>query len=180
MRKRGRFEGQILYTVRFAFSFHDLPEAIPCCFRRKQTRQSSSPVSSVDTFHDEMLSSPHDRRVRQGSLRQVHRRFVSSRTQRMNTFSSNLRHRNMRRPPLLQRAKSLPLVLCSEAAASKPLFWFRPLPADRCGGRQAWASSPSYVKSTNWVRATNLQRDDAEGLEDELAGLTLLEADDAW
>jgi hypothetical protein len=86
----------------------------------------------------------------------------------------------MRQPPLLHRAKSLPLVLDSEAAMSKPLFWFRPLPTDRSRGHQAWTALPSSVETTRKSQEKDPQRDDIDGSEDELAGLRLLEAEEAW
>jgi hypothetical protein len=94
-----------------------------------------------------------------------------------------MRYRDMRQSPLLQRAKSLPLVLSSEAAASKPLFWFRPLQADTRSilcGHHAWAPSPSDVKSTNMPPETNLNPEDTEVPEEELVGLCLLEGEEAW
>jgi hypothetical protein len=100
------------------------------------------------------------------------------------TFGSNSyikpRYRGMRQPPLLHRAKSLPLVLDSEAAMSKPLFWFRPLPTDRSRGQHAWTTLPSNAKTTRKPQEKDPQRDDTEGPEDELAGLRLLEAEEPW
>jgi hypothetical protein len=138
---------------------------------------------TVDTFHDGMIRGSLCER--QGRTRESSINSLLKISQRMKTkFASNSyikpRYRGMRQPPLLRRAKSLPLILDSEAAMSKPLFWFRPLKTDRSRGQHARITLPSNVKATRKSQEKDPQRDDTEGPEDELAGLRLLEAEEPW